>query len=331
MDTITPLLENTDTIINGFVQGSFNNVSAIIYILWKSMFIIFIAITGYKVILSGNFKVSENLTHIFRIIIILVLATSWTEFQLFIMNIMTNVPSEIAGTIMQGGIAGGGDVADANTALGNFYERGVLMSSQIVKGAGWNILLIFYSVAVLLATVALTGYAIMLIILAKLAVAILLSVAPFFILMLIFTQSKSLFEGWLRSLLNYALIPIFVYGLLAILLQLVELPLALMESNVSSTSQILSVITPFILISGISIMLLTQVMHISSSITGGISLSTIGIGRMAGRKLGSGTKTIGGYSRGRADNVADKVLHTGSHSSENRLKNALPRSRGSNR
>lgn len=329
MDTITSLLENTDTIINGFVQGSFNNVSAIIYILWQSMFIVFIAITGYKVILSGNFKVSENLTHIFRIIIILILATSWTEFQLFIMDIITNVPSEMAGVIMQGG-TGGGDVTDANTALGNFYERGVLMSSQIVKGAGWNMLLIFYSVAVLLSTVALTGYAIMLIILAKLAVAILLSVAPFFILMLIFTQSKSLFEGWLRSLLNYALIPIFVYGLLAILLQLVELPLALMESNVSSTSQILSVITPFILISGISIMLLTQVMHISSSITGGISLSTMGIGRMAGRKLGGGAKTIGNYSRGRLDNVVDKVLRTGSQSSENKLRNALPRSRGSN-
>ena len=77
-----------------------------------------------------------------------------------------------------------------------------------------------YAGLVWFGTIGLTGYSTMLIVLSKLAVAILLSVGPIFILLLIFVNTKSLFEGWLRTLLNYAIVPIFVYALLALILMI---------------------------------------------------------------------------------------------------------------
>ncbi|PCI98720.1 MAG: hypothetical protein COB14_07430 [Alphaproteobacteria bacterium] len=322
MNAIDLLLTNIDASILGFVQGSFGAISPAISALWHGMFIVFFAVYGYKIVISGRFMMSDILVHIFRFIIILVLATSWTEFQIFIMDIVTGIPADIAGAMLQNGA--GVDVVTANTALGEFYESSMQVSSNIMEGAGWNVTIMTYSWAVWLSALALTAYALMLIVLAKVAVAVILSVGPFFILMLVFTQSKSLFEGWLRTLLNYALIPIFVYGLLALLLGLIAQPLTALENNVTSTSEIMTFIAPFMLVSFVSVLLLAQVMHMASSITGGISLSTMGMGRAAARPLGRGSKTVGTYGRTQGERGVERASRTGKYSQENRVKRAMP-------
>jgi type IV secretion system protein VirB6 len=120
------------------------------------------------------------------------------------------------------------------------------------------------------------GYAGMLIVLSKIAVALLLALGPAFILLLIFNNTRGLFEGWLRTLLNYAVIPAFVYTLLAFLLALAERPLANLEQNSGITQSLLDGVAPFALVTFISILLLMQVMNMAASITGGLSLSTMG-------------------------------------------------------
>jgi len=116
----------------------------------------------------------------------------------------------------------------------------------------------------------------MLIILSKLAVALLLAVGPLFILLLIFNNTRQLFESWLKTLLNYAVIPIFVYTLLALLLALAESPLSYMEKNTGIYSQFITVIGPFLLVTFVATILLAQVMNVAASVTSGISLSTMG-------------------------------------------------------
>lgn len=333
MNSIDQLLASVDNTILNYVQGAFGNLSPIVNALWASMFVVFIAIYGYKVIISGQFAISDLWVHCFKIIAVLVLATQWDAFSIFILEIVTNMPSDIAGQLINTASGGSNDITSANTALGNFYGKGLEASSKITEGVGWGmggLILFGYSIIVWLATLALTGYALMLIVLSKIAVAVLLAVGPIFILMLIFMQTKSLFEGWLRTLLNYALIPIFVYGLLSLLLTLIEMPLTNMATNVEAGANIMESIAPFILVAFVSILLLSQVMNLSSGISGGISLSTMSTGRAASRKISGGTKTVGGYARGRADNVADKAFRTGTHSPENKLKTALPKTRGSN-
>lgn len=278
---IESFIQNIDSLVLAFVQGSYSQFGSLIVTLWRSMFIIFIAVFGYKVILSGRFSSSDLIVNCLKIIFVLALATQWPLFQLFVYDTVTDMPSDLAGLLIQAAShasgAGASNTVTANQALSSFYDRAMSVTDQLLQGAGFrNFSLYLYALIVWLSALALTAYAAMLIILSKLAVAILLAIGPFFILLLVFNQTRSLFEGWLRTLLNYALIPVFVYALLALLLVLAESPLTALENNTSAGSNLLSYITPFMFTGIVSALLLAQIMNIAGSVTGGLSLSTLG-------------------------------------------------------
>ncbi|MFH1159244.1 MAG: type IV secretion system protein [Pseudomonadota bacterium] len=282
------IIANIDNIVLTFVQGSFGGLTGTVQTLWRMMFIVFIAVYGYKIIISGKFSASDLVMNCVKIIVLLVLATQWSAFFLFVYRMVTDLPSDIAGQIMQAASAAFGNAAvasdpiTASNALEQFYDRSVRVAAQLLEGAGWHQTgLYFYALITWLCALGFTAYATMLIVLSKLAVAVLLAVGPIFILLLIFTDTRKLFEGWLRALLNYAIIPVFVYTLLAILLALAEAPLRYMEQHNGVYDQFFTSVGPFLLICSISIMLLAQIMNMAASITGGIALSTMGGGVMA--------------------------------------------------
>ncbi|MDD9900374.1 MAG: type IV secretion system protein [Alphaproteobacteria bacterium] len=291
------LITNVDNIIFAFVQGSFGNLSGIVETLWRLMFIVFIAVYGYKVIISGRFSTSDIITHCLKIIVVLALATQWDTFFQFVYRMTTETPSDLAGQMMLAasdslGGTGADTTVTANTALSQFYERAMAVCERLLEGASfshWELFL--YAVLVWFGALGFVGYALMLIILAKLAVALLLAIGPIFILLLIFNNTRNLFEGWLRTLLNYAIVPIFVYTLLSLLLALAEAPLRYLEQHSGLYDKFMTSIGPFVLISFISILLLAQIMNIAASITSGLSLSTLGSGLWTSRITASGAKT----------------------------------------
>lgn len=288
--TIDQLIDNVDGIVLLFVQGSFGSFSAAIAIFWKIMFIIFIALFGYKVIVSGRFSASELMLNILKIIIILAVATEWDTFFLLVYDLATDLPSDIAGQLIQAASSSLNDpnidsAETANLGISSFYDRSMSVTQEVLEGASWlDVGIYLYAGAIALAALLFSGYAAMLIILAKVAVAILLAVGPIFILLLIFKNTQSLFEGWLRTLLNFAIIPIFIYAVIAFFIILAENPLQNLENNASVNSELLTAMAPFLLITVVGFMIMAQVMNMASSITGGLSLSSMGAGAWAARK-----------------------------------------------
>ncbi|MFN3828373.1 MAG: type IV secretion system protein [Micavibrio sp.] len=333
MGAIETLIDNVDSMILGFVQGSFGSLTASIHILWQLMFIVFIAVYGYKVMISGRFSASDMIVHCVKIIIILVVATQWDTFFTIAYNMVTDFPNDIAGQILQGSTNTLGsnaqptDQMTANSGLSNFFDRGMKIVQKILEGAGLTDFgLYLYAGIVFMGTVCFAGYAGMLIILSKIAVAILLAVGPIFILLLIFSNSRGLFEGWLRTLLNYSVIPIFVYTLLAFLLSLAERPLENLEEHSSVTQALLDGVAPYALVTFISTLLLMQIMNMAASVTGGLSLSTmrgpswgLGKGMAAGMLGGKLSVTTIKAAPGAAVYVVDKAKK-GSEFLKNSLK-----------
>ena len=294
---IEVLISQIDALVLAFVQNAFGDLMPVVQILWRLMFIVFIAVFGYKVIISGRFKAPELIVNCIKIIVLLCVATQWDTFYLLLYAMVTDLPSDIAGKIMHG-VASSlpssapTDALSANAALSLFYDRSMEVSAKLLQGAGWNNFgLYFYASAIWFGSILFTGYAAMLIILAKIAVALLLAVGPLFILLLIFANTRNLFEGWLRTLLNYAIIPIFVYALLALLLTLAESPLKAMEDNIGADGPVITYIAPFLFVSFVSVMLLAQIMNMAASITGGLSLSTLGGGMWLARTAARAPRT----------------------------------------
>lgn len=311
---IETLITNVDDLVFALVQGAFGSLAPVVQTLWRLMFIVFIAVFGYKVIVSGRFSAPDLLVNVLKIIVLLVVATEWNTFMIMVYDMTTDLPSDVAGQIMQGAASTlanpvANDETSANLALSQFYDRSMEVSEKLLEGAGWTKWgLYFYAGAIWVGAISFTAFAAMLIVLAKLAVAILLAVGPLFILLLIFNNTKNLFEGWLRTLLNYAVIPIFVYALLALMLTLAEMPLQFMENNSNPDDPLITAIGPFLFTSVVAVLLLAQVMNMAASITGGLSLSTLGAEAWitrAGTKLArrapaaAGKASVIGYSAAR--------------------------------
>lgn len=289
ISAIDQLISNVDSIVFLFVQGSFGSLSAAIALFWRIMFIIFIAIFGYKVMISGRFSASELMINTLKIVIILAVATEWDSFFLVVYDLSTDLPSDIAGQMLLSASASLNDpslsnIENANMGLSLFYDRSLAVTQDVLEGASWYDLGIYlYAGTIALVALLFSGYAAMLIILAKIAVAILLAVGPIFILLLIFQNTRSLFEGWLRTLLNFAIIPIFIYAVIAFFIILAENPLQNLENNADVNAQLLTAMAPFLLISVVGFMIMAQVMNMASSITGGVSLSALNAGAWATR------------------------------------------------
>lgn len=277
---IEAYINRVDLLIFDFVKGSFLSLNPIIEILWHGFFILFIAIYGYKTIITGKFSSSQLIVSCLKIIVLLILATQWDNFFLFIYTMSTDFPSDVSGQIMKGSLFALDnqaplDTTSANIALSQFFDRAMKATENLLEGANFlQLPLYMYALIIWGATLAFAGYATALIILAKLGIAVLLSVGPLFIILYTFSNTKGLLENWLRALFNYALLPIFLYAVLALLLALIEAPLQYMENNIAPESEILSSIAPFVISACLSVILLLQVHKITSSIARGISLNS---------------------------------------------------------
>lgn len=295
MGAIELLLNEIDNSLIGFVNSVFIQLSPAVHALWRIMMILFVVIYGYRVMISGNFEAKEMFTKMLKLVIVLAIATEWAPFSIFVYNMATVFPAEVGSEIL----ATEGQTSDGvNTGLTSFFDKGFFIAGEFLRKAGLsNLMYFFYGSATAFFTVLFGAYAAFLIILAKLAVALLLAVAPIFIILLVFTESRELFMGWLRTLINYALIPLFVYALLALIGAIINnridaLAAALGAENVPLTAPFAA----FALCTFAGFLLSMQIMSIVSGITGGYTLGTLGSvsrnaarGFMASRAAARGT------------------------------------------
>ena len=190
------LISHVDSIILGFVQGSLkpdrDNSNIVAADVCRFHRCIWLQSDHQRPVFRFDL-----IWHCLKIIILLVIATQWDTFFLFVYNMATDLPSDFAGLLIASAADNAGteanDEASANLALSQFFDRGMTVSSKLLEGAAWNDFgQYLYAGLVWFGTIGLTGYSTMLIVLSKLAVAILLAVGPIFILLLIFVNTKSL-------------------------------------------------------------------------------------------------------------------------------------------
>jgi len=114
-----------------------------------------------------------------------------------------------------------------------------------------------------------------LLVVAKVGLGILLALAPFMISMYFFDATRSLFEGWLRQLLSFAIIPVLLFSLLGLLLGVVQ-EFAGPVVNAAQESQPLpsvAQVAPYLVVVVTAVLLTTQVVSWSSGIAGALALS----------------------------------------------------------
>ena len=117
-------------------------------------------------------------------------------------------------------------------------------------------------------------YAMFLIALSSIALAVLLALGPLFVAMLFFDATRRLFVAWMAQLTNYALITVLTVMVGALLLQIVQSYAA--QTAARGTAILTVDALHMVLIAMLVFLVLRQVMPIASGLAGGASLNSFG-------------------------------------------------------
>jgi type IV secretion system protein VirB6 len=193
-------------------------------------------------------------------------------YNTLIVDTFYNAPSQLAAAVVGASDPVGtiDTIWDSGgTVAGNLWDKGA--SLGFLSGSfGFHLaaIIVWCLIGVLCV------YAMFLIALSSIALAVLLALGPLFIALLFFDATRRFFSAWLAQLANYALITVLTVMVAALLLRIVQ---SYAAQTAARGSAILTVdALNMMLIALLVFLVLRQVMPIASGLAGGTSLNSFG-------------------------------------------------------
>lgn len=168
------------------------------------------------------------------------------------------------------------------TVAGNLWDRGGGAAGMFSGGLGFYLAgaIVWCLIGVLCV------YAMFLIALSSIALAVLLALGPLFIALLFFEATRRFFAAWMAQLANYAFITVLTVMVAALLLRIVQSYAA--QTAARGTAILTVDALNMLLIALLVFLVLRQVMPIAAGLAGGASLNSFGT---IGRGLSSAATT----------------------------------------
>jgi type IV secretion system protein VirB6 len=299
------LLSTSDHAVQGFVFGVWNQFQHQYGVAIAATTALCVAMLGYAVWTGFVTMTARDLTtRVLRVVVPFVLVTSQPIAERFVYHTVTDIPAEI-GSVMLGQLrpdaANAGSHVDINEELDRAVDQGVGIAGSIWSKAGVldvaTLLvggLMFLVVMIGMIPIALA------VLLSKLAVGVLLALAPFMIALYFFDATRSLFEGWLRQTLTFALVPTMLYALLGLVLSMLAVFAGPLETQMRTEHlPSLGDIAPYLIFMVCIALLATQVIAWSGGIAGALALSvSTGILRAPWESAAAGARILQATRRG---------------------------------
>jgi type IV secretion system protein VirB6 len=216
---------------------------------------------------------------------VLTLAFNVAIYNALVVDFFVNAPDALAATMAHGPggeCAGNCVLSGLDTVLSQGYTIGnkIWAKAGMLKGDPGA-----YFLAIIVWVVAgvVTLYGFFLMALAQVSLSVLLPFGSLFILLLLFRPTASLFDRWLQQLMNYFLIPALVVAVNLIVMRLLA-----KVATATSSLEVVAVdkLIPFLIMGGVCFMALASVLTIAASLSGGMGLSSFGVGQAVSRWLG---------------------------------------------
>ena len=283
MAEIAEVVQATETATAAYAQGVWTRFDTAAETPIVAVATVSLVVMGY-LMATGQLRLtaSQLVPRLWRWLLILVLLLNMPDIFPWAFALVTAVPAAIAVFLL-----GAGPVTDEAGVIGLIeavMTAGIDAASTIWTEASWSDIGSHVLSGLLLLTgLVLAILAAVLLMVSKLGVGILLAVGPFFLILRLFELGKGLFEGWLRQLLTFAIVPIFVYSLIALnfnILTTAHTQLTLAAA--SATGVTFTTAVPYILVAVVNMILLTQVMSWAGGVGGGIALAVSAGGVLTG-------------------------------------------------
>lgn len=211
-------------------------------------------------------RVSEYIKWGVRYVIVLAVATTWAQFE-WIYDILTNTPSSIGAALL-----GATDAPNLNVALDQMVTEIFEFSDRATEESRWFTIslasIVLWILGAVMACVAIIVSAV-----AKIGLAMAVSLAPIFIGSLLFRGTSNLFTSWSRWTIGFALIPLVLAGMMGAVLGVGE---AIMGQTAEAPST-LAEVASFVIISFAAIIMMSQVPVMVNGLAGTIVATTSGM------------------------------------------------------
>lgn len=272
-------LSTVDAVIGNFVNIAYNNFIQANASLITLLFTFYVMLLGYRFLNHDHhFNLSYIVKHLIVMLSVYGLVMSWHLYNLFVYNIFTNEPGNIAQVLVNsaGKVQAGINISQALDGIYKSIIDATMGFFGQVSFSSAGIAFLFYGVLVFIIGTVLCVAALLLFIYAKMMMAVALALGPIFILFLLWDSTKSIFLAWIRKLITLALIPIVTSAILVLMLSVINVTLP--SINQPTGDMQFYGIAPFLGLSLATTLILSQVFHICSALGGGITLSSISQG-----------------------------------------------------
>lgn len=307
MGLFSTLLDETDEVLNQYAYTSAESLIEWVTPIFTSLMIVWIAIWGYQLLLGrGGEPMQEGAMRIIKVGLIMTLGLTISTYSSLIINVMTDGPAEIAGVVAGTDPDGVGAVLDSMfrsvTEISEAaHKKGGVMSGDFAM----------YMVAILVFLVggALCLAIALMVIIAKVATAILLAIGPLAFAALLFNQTQRVFAGWLDLLVNQAFILILGVGVGMLMIDLMDTFVSAPADGVNFTRGM-----NLILMLGAGFFVLKQVTNLANALSPSVALATDGLSRAVGKPFGAAGRGAGrwaGRKAGRAASATGRAAGRG--------------------
>ena len=273
MPAVRSIIEATQDATQDYVQNVWTAFDTVAEPVVLAVGTISLALLGYALFTGQlSMQMPHLLPRLLRWAVVLALLLNMPQALGVALPLVTAVPDAIARFLLAG--AGGLDEDAVLGMIETVLQAGMNAASEVWQSSGYLDLSSHVISGLLLVTaLALAIVATVLLMLSELAVGILLAVGPFPLILRLLDVGKGLFEGWLRQLLTFSLVPVFVYSLIALNFTILTRANAQLVAATTADQISLTQIIPFVLVGIANLLLLTQVLTWAGGVGGGVALA----------------------------------------------------------
>ncbi|ACM49447.1 Conserved hypothetical protein [Anaplasma marginale str. Florida] len=156
------------------------------------------------------------------IVVYVIRPDSWTFFNDHLFKLFTDGPKSLI-AVMTGGVGNTDDFGFMDGILYRFSvsQTWIQLLALIFSGpVGWlTVVLIFWGLFLLVECM---FSAVVIYLISIMLIALLLCIAPFFLICVLFKRTKAIFDAWIKVLLQTAMQPVLIFSCVAVMVQVVN-------------------------------------------------------------------------------------------------------------
>ncbi len=283
MATSTHFYEDTFTNVNDalatYVSDVASNIIGAITPVTTSLLAIYVMLWGWAM-MRGMISepVMDGINRIVRLSLITGVALSVGRYNEYLSDFLWNTPDAMAGYIASGYSDSASNTQYLDSLWSQIYDIGdaFWQKASILNGVFQSIGLMVISILIWASGVAATAYAAYLLVLSKIALAILLGIGPMFVLLIMFEPTKRFFDTWIGQALNYVFLVMLTAASIKLMLAILQKYLVSVTSSGALADPSVSQAFPAIILSLISFLVMMQLPSIASALGGGTAIGTLG-------------------------------------------------------